>query len=336
MSVEQLFDRPRVFQFFQAVRLLERSDLDHAPVGFDNHPKDECVRFVSRIGFGFPGWDVDDVTPRRGDDDPPVLTCGFLGIANPSSFGSLPHPYTELLHELGRNKNGAMRAFFDCLNHRLISLFYRAWKKHHFAIGYERERVDRIQEVLMSVIGLGTPALRQRMSLDDRALLFRSGLLGRRQASATGLQDLLADYFEVPATIEQFVGAWYDIALGDQYRLGDPGGALGENVVIGSRYRTGEFQFRVRLGPLELEEYKSFLPGGDNHEHLCDLVRFSVGPVLDYEIRLVLRAEDVPPAQLLTGVRGERLGWSTWVDPVANAIDRDDGVFLIQGLRPSA
>ena len=42
---EELFDEPYRFDFFQAVRLLERLGPDAAPVGRDGPPAREVVRF---------------------------------------------------------------------------------------------------------------------------------------------------------------------------------------------------------------------------------------------------------------------------------------------------
>ena len=60
-----------------------------------------------------------------------------------------------------------MRDFFDLFNHRIISHFFRAWKKYRFAIAYEAEArkerpMDgrRLGDVftygLYSLLGMGT------------------------------------------------------------------------------------------------------------------------------------------------------------------------------------
>ena len=50
-------------------------------------------------------------------------------------------------------------SFLDIFNHRAISLFYRAWEKHHFTVGYERNEQDPLSPHLMDLLGLGTPGL---------------------------------------------------------------------------------------------------------------------------------------------------------------------------------
>ena len=50
----------------------------------------------------------------------------------------------------------SLAAFFDLINHRLISLFYRAWEKHHFIVARERGGDEPFARHLFDLIGLGT------------------------------------------------------------------------------------------------------------------------------------------------------------------------------------
>ena len=54
--------------------------------------------------------------------------------------------------------------------------------------------------------------------------------------SAAALRQVLADYFDVPVEIEQFVGAWYPVDAESQCCLGEGGGyseQLGFGAVVG-------------------------------------------------------------------------------------------------------
>jgi predicted component of type VI protein secretion system len=54
---------------------------------------------------------------------------------------------------------------------------------------------------------------------------------------------------------------------------------------------------------------------------------------LDFEIQLVLRAAEVPPAQLTGGRgRGRQLGWNSWVLSRPAVADADQAVFEGQEL----
>ena len=53
-----LHDEPKSFEFFQAVRLLERLAPDRAPVGFFGDPANEVVRFRANTNFAFPPSEI--------------------------------------------------------------------------------------------------------------------------------------------------------------------------------------------------------------------------------------------------------------------------------------
>jgi type VI secretion system protein ImpH len=69
-------------------------------------------------------------------------------------------------------------------------------------------------------------------------------------------------------------------------------------------------KFQIRLTVAGLSQFEQFLPGGGYFDKLVDLVYFYVGDLLEYEVRLLLPAEDAQPVKL--GSFG-RLGWTTWM-----------------------
>ena len=306
--------------------------------------RSETVRFTSRAAFGFRGGDVDSVEPRKSDESPPRVEVNFLGIATPASFGSLPTPYVEEIRYQERQKNRAMRDFLDLFNHRLISLFYRAWEKYCLPVQYEAGDSRFFERALFGVIGIGTPGLEGRLAFEDRALLSRTGLLAMAPLPAVALESLLESYFEVPVEVEQFLPAWYGIDEDEQNRLGAANSRLGEDLFIGGRVRLSEFKFGLRLGPLDWDRYQEFFPIAAGFHALVDLVRLAVTPELDFETRLVLRAEDVPPLRLEhTPSQACRLGWSTWLMGGERLGDADDAVLVPgslaappRGARPGA
>ena len=64
-----------------------------------------------------------------------------------------------------RQKDFSLTSFLDIFHHRLISLFYLAWKKHRFPENYLPGAQDRLSQYLLSLIGLGTPGLAGRLGL---------------------------------------------------------------------------------------------------------------------------------------------------------------------------
>src|SRR5262249_36267283 len=133
---------------------------------------------------------------------PPLeMLVAFLGLTGPQ--GVLPQHYTALLLRRIREKDHALHDFLDLFNHRAVSLFYRAWEKYRLPFAYERSRLDGSEEAdactrsLYCLVGLGTGSQRGRLAIDDEAFLFYSGHFAHHPRSASGLEGLLEDYFEL-------------------------------------------------------------------------------------------------------------------------------------------
>ena len=128
----------------------------------------------------------------------------------------------------------------------------------------EGER-DLFSRHLLSLLGLGTDGLRDRQAVPDDTLIYYAGLLAQRPRSAQALQQILADYFEVPVKIEQFAGGWYRLDRETQCRLAEGNSEseeLGFGAVVGDEVWNQQSKVRIVLGPLTLERYADFLPDG--------------------------------------------------------------------------
>src|SRR6516162_1108012 len=98
--VEQLFAEGFAFDFFQAVRVLERAYPKRQRVGRPVLPRDEVVRFRAHLSLNFPPSSIYELEKSKGRDLPPQMTVTFLGLTGPS--GVLPRHYTEMLIRLDR------------------------------------------------------------------------------------------------------------------------------------------------------------------------------------------------------------------------------------------
>jgi len=338
---EDLRENPCVFQFFQAVRLLELIGKGREPVGRFARPNREAVRFAAHNSFPFPAsqiqkidWPKEDnpvVDPTQATNQkpapPPKMTVNFMGLTGPS--GVLPLVYTELVVQRMRERDHTMAAFYDIFNHRMISFFYQAWEKYRFPVGYQRSREDAFSRQLNCLIGIGTGNLDNRQLVDDDSLRFYAGLLSLQPRSAAALRDIMIDYFGVPVEIEQFVGSWYALKPDDQCCFQDGFAAsemLGVGTVVGDAVWDQQSRIRVKLGPMTMLEYRAFLPGGSEYNPLWALLRFFLNDLTDFEVQLVLKRADVPAVQLGSDddEEGPPLGWTTWMKS-APGFDRDPG-----------
>jgi type VI secretion system protein ImpH len=67
---------------------------------------------------------------------------------------------------------------------------------------------------------------------------------------------------------------------------------LGESARLGTQVYDRQSRFRVIVGPLALEAYRRFLPGGDLLAQLIELVQRYAGDELRWDARLILREPD--------------------------------------------
>lgn len=324
-----LTDEPYRFEFFQAVRLLEKVFPEKRAVGRNAMPHEEVVRFRSRIAVDFPASEIHEIREsvnEKTDEEKLEMLVNFMGMAGVS--GVLPQPYTDLMLDRIRHRDTAMWAFLDIFTHRSVSLFYRAWRKYRFPIGYERGN-DDFTSYLFDLVGVGTKGLRGRMSLPDESLLPYAGLIAQKPHSCNAIENVLSDYFGVTAKVRQFHGQWLDLEPQDHTKLGRRNTKLGESAIAGTRVWEQQSKFRVRLGPIDFVKFQAFLPVGSAYKPLRSIVKFMVGLEFDYDVQLVLKKQQVPGAILTTrAMRRPMLGWTTFLK--TKPFDADDEQVVLQ------
>jgi type VI secretion system protein ImpH len=327
---EKLRREPFAFDFFQAVRLLERFYPERTSVGRFAHPETEVARFAAHPSLAFPASQIQAM--NWPEEKPVQMTVNFMGLTGPE--GVLPNPYTTLIIERLRANDSASRDFLDIFNHRIISLFYRAWRKYRFDVACEEGERDLFSRHLLSLLGLGTDGLRDRQAVPDDTLVYYSGLLAQRPRSAQALKQILSDYFDVPVEIEQFAGGWYRLDRETQCNLAEGNSEseeLGFGAVVGDEVWNQQSKVRIVLGPLTLERYVDFLPDGQAWEPLGSWVRFFSNDEWDFEVKLILEREQVPACTLgAEGLSGPQLGWVSWVKSVPFGRDPDDTVLTLK------
>lgn len=322
---KKLEDEPCSFEFFQAVRLLERLFANRAPVGHFVPPNDEVVHFGAHASTSFPASDIQNLEFAKppNESKPHKMTVNFMGLTGPN--GVLPTVYDESV-EPERSKERPFADFLDIFNHRLISLFYRSWSKYRFETDFEKENEDPLAHCLMGLVGLGTTGLQRRQRVIDDVLLYFSGLVAVHQRSAAGLKQILLEYFGVNVQIEQFAGRWRKLDPKAQSHLNGTrqiSEKLAHGVIAGDEVWDAQSGVRIQLGPLTMRQYLDFLPGKPGYEAIKSIVRFYSGIAVDFEVQLILQREAVQGCSLGSEAEsGPRLGWITWIKS-APSFDRN-------------
>lgn len=345
---------PETFDFFQAVRLLEREAQredpagGRQPVGWDAAPAREVVRFRVAGTQRFPAAAIAALRDAPGDSGagPVEMTINCLGLTGP--MGVLPGHYSQLVIDTTRNREWALRDFLDLFHHRLASLFYRAWAKYRLPIVFESARGkadapedDPYTACLLALVGLGQSPLRNRLRFDDLTAIYFGGTLAHRPPKAASLAALVREFLDVPVDVRQFQGQWLALPPADQTRMASrewPRGqyaALGVDALAGQRVWGVESKFVVRVGPFGYDTFLRFMPAGELLGAVSQLVRLHAGPEFDFAFQPVLRAADVPTSCLGgAGPAPTRLGWNSWLLSRPAAQDADAAVFADEG-RPT-
>jgi type VI secretion system protein ImpH len=333
-SVKQaLFSRSYQFDFFQAVRLLGWVFPGRSGVGGKAKPHEEVARFGARLSLAFPPSAIHDIEWTPDTPAPARVIVAFMALTG--TQGVLPFHYTERMIARKAVKDHTLSAFLDLFNHRMVSLFYRAWEKYHRAALYEAavlhgERPDAFTHSLFDLIGMGTEGLRGRMRIHDESLLLYAGLVAQRPHSASALRGILRDYFGMPVEIEQCLGNWHTLEPEDRCYLSpeQERNQLGEGAILGEEVWDQQARFRIRAGPLEFLRFLDFLPGAPGLTKLLELTEFLTGRAAAFDVQVVLRKREVPYCRLDDeGLDAPRLGYMGWLKTEDFICDAHDAVF---------
>ena len=316
-ALERLQSRPQLFDLFAALRLIEQSSADRPRLGESRKAADDIARLGQAPHLSFAPNDLAAVT--RDEEGRVRLEQFGFGLFGPN--GPLPLHLTELAYERRRHKeDGTVVDFLNLFQHRLISLFYRAWADSEPAVSLDRPGSDLFRTYVGALIGLAPESARDADAAPDFAKLSRAGRLAQQTRSADGLEALLADYFGIPVEVRPFAGAWLDIPADLHCRLGEQ--RLGLSTTVGGSTWQCQHKFEIALGPLPRAQFGDFLPGAPGLSELQALVRLYTNDEWAWQVRLLLRDVDIPgihlgPAGPLSAdarpAEGNQLGWTSWL-----------------------
>ncbi len=345
--LRELASKPWSFDFFAAVRRIEASvgtatSESRGVPGFgrSNYAHQDPVRFSQQPSLAFAPSTIDSlergVVGSPGGDQstigapgqkPTRLFVNFMGLLGPN--GPMPLHLTEFARERQRHHHDhTLVRFLDIFNHRMVSLFYRAWAMNSMPASYDRRALGHAQEdrygtYVASLIGMGSPTMLNRDGWPDIAKLHYSGRLVPQVKNAEGLRAIIQDDLGVSCEVREFVGDWLELPRDYRCTLG--GGRqsceLGRTTIVGSRVWECQSKIALRLGPMSLSSYERLLPGEALDERLRSILRLYLGREMAWEARLVLRRAEVP--RLSLGRQG-RLGYTTWLGNVEAGRDPDD------------
>ena len=78
---QEFFDEPYRFEFFQAVRLLEKIYPERNPVGREASPNAEIIRFRTQMSLNFPASEIHEIketTDESTDEQKTEMCVNFM------------------------------------------------------------------------------------------------------------------------------------------------------------------------------------------------------------------------------------------------------------------
>lgn len=348
--IDSLISDPYRFEFFQAVRVLEKSFINK---GIKTGLAGERICFRNSLTLAFPSSEIESFTRHissnpaaitsgdelpsggdAGDDVRYEITPAFIGLTGP--MGAMPRHYTEKLIEremLYRDR--AARAFLDVFSNRMVAMFYEAWKKYRLPVQYEQDKKNRFTPLLLALTGCNQDQVRSTLQdgnkdIFDESIAHYAGILRQRPLSAWNVRNVLSDYFRTPIAIEQFVGRWFVIPADQRSTLSGAYAELGVSSFCGERVWQRQTRLRILIGPMSRQKFLSFLPYGKAARSLARLLALSLGQSFEYEVRLLLDKDDIFAAQLGNTEQPARLGWDTFLQTHAANQDSDDAMYEVE------
>jgi type VI secretion system protein ImpH len=336
--VQRLLAQPYRFELIQTMRMLDLW-LRRNGVAQDE-TLSRYVRFQNSISMSFPASQIEALSahgelPIESDHTLQATFIakqlkyiritpaymGFLGVN-----GVMPNRYTEdVVAQIQLKKHEGTRAFFDIFLNRIMALHYQAWSKYRI-----RQHVGpRGNDVLLPIqlaIGGVRPASGAADEVCDEVPAHYAAMLRQRPASARVIAGVLTEYFAVPVEVIQFVGKWDAPDETAHCLVGRKNATLGIGAMLGARCWERNSRVELRIGPISMNQYEQFLPGTSGYKALMTLLSFFSTPTLEFQMRLVLRADDVKPI-CLAAPGSARLGMGAFLVTKPQLVECDDLVY---------
>ncbi|MGV6809158.1 MAG: type VI secretion system baseplate subunit TssG [bacterium] len=332
-----LTEQPYRFDFFQTLRTLEQLYPNKPRLGESQQPNYDGIRLGQKPSSLFAPSTLAECRLNKSINEENIeqqlayLNVYFFGLFGTN--GPLPLHLTEFAHSRSHNlRDETMIDFLNIFHHRFLSLFYRAWANKEPTVHYDRPDSDRFHTYVGALFGIGSPALKNNDEMPDNAKLHFAGHFSTSQHHACGLVSILKAFFNVPVSIQEYIGEWLRIPKENQTRLGQnkDSGLLGQSTVLGQTNWQQQYKFRLLIGAMPLTDYEALFPKKPKLFLLASIIKNYIGHELNWEVQLILKKEERPQAKL--GEYGQ-LGLSTWISNQAAEHDINDLTLFAENIK---
>ncbi|MCK7613276.1 type VI secretion system baseplate subunit TssG [Roseibium sediminicola] len=298
-------------QFFQALYLIGLLHPEVRHMGPGHDPEKEVLRFRATRSLSFGPSDVSsiDYDPEKGLYDVRVNFFGLYGPASP-----LPPYVTERIIERDETPS-SLEDLLDLFNHRFISLLHSMWQKSRHFVRFEEHGLDATSQCFLALCGFPVDDRAQLGNVPRTAILPHVGLMSHYSNSPDAIASLLSSYFDLPFEIIEFITRTVEIPPEARMELGIHNTILGGDMVLGEEVEDDLGKFRLRIGPAPYDVLQAFLPNGEKHAVLVDLLAMIVRDPIDWDLEFSYQQETIQAGQLGSA----RLGNNLWLSDGENA-----------------
>ena len=261
--------------FYRLCQLLEKRNPGKPLMGSTSHPADDPVRFAPYPGMGFPVSELKAVEYDEEDDSKPaVIRTTFMGMYGVDS----PLP-TTYLDDITQQREGheALQGFLDIFSHRILTQFYRIWRKYSYPATFESGGTDSISQSLLGLVGLGIPGTANHIGTPVSRFLALLGVLrqpGKTQQGMQALVTLLAPDTRVKVSPYCLRPVEIGHPLGF---YGDDDFLLDGNTPLGDEAMDASSQLLVALSTDNPEEAQGWKPDGLLYQDFLVMLRVYLG-----------------------------------------------------------
>ncbi|CAD7562491.1 Uncharacterized protein ImpH/VasB [Citrobacter europaeus] len=288
--------------FYRFCQLLENHGAHR--LGESDNPHDDMVRFRPHPGVGFPASELKAIECDPEHPDAPLTVrstfMGLYGVDSP-----LPTTYIDDITQR-RDGHEVLETFLDIFNHRILTQFYRIWRKYSYPATFEAGGRDSTSRCLLGLIGLGIAGTQEHIATPSSRFLALLGIMrqpGRTAEGIARLVNLLAPNTrtDVIAHDLRTVAIRQPAGLFDEQPL-----RLDGHTILGDEATDAASQLLISLVTDDATETEGWLPDGGLLTDLLVLLRVYLG--WRYRARIMLT---LPTRLLPEPVLGEspvRLG----------------------------
>lgn len=346
-ALERLIRRAATTTLAQAARVLEAtarralgpdggasSSRPAARVGEDATLADEPFHFAASDRMHVAVGDVAAVEPGT-DGRPPRIVANLMGLVGATP--ALPLYYSELQLQRRRARDRSMADFYNLIDHRALSFFYRAEVKHDWLLGYERDGGtgrDPVSAALLALEGFAAPGTLERLGFDEAMLTPLAGRLSDRRRPAGTVEAVLRHVTGLDIAVREAVPTWMPLPADEQTRVGTSAtrrfARLGESAapggepdaaVLGAAVLDVQHHFEIVTAPMAWPDFLACATGGALLRDVRDACRIATGIEQRPTLRLRVDRDALPPVRLGGDVDWDGapavLGRTSWLGSVA-------------------